>query len=400
VRKRIRRTIRTRLTLTYTTLMLLFAASVVVTVYLFMRYAATYDFGDTAQAPDTATVVAPAHLVTATPVSTGIVVDSAGDLLGTLLVVSVIALVVLGFAAAGIGWIVTGRMLGPLHEITAATRRVGAGALDHRIALTGPRDELKDLADTFDAMLARLEQAFQSHRRFAANASHELRTPLATVQAVLDVAIADPGSQDVRVLARKLREVNRQSIDVVDALLDLADLDHTSVQREGIELMGLIREAVASVASEAAVASVGFELDLSQECVVWAAATLLRQMLLNLLYNAVRHNVVHGVVKVTTAVHDGAVTLSIRNGGAPVSPDVLPFLAEPFFRIGGRTSHVGRTRGRGLGLAIAAGIATAHGTQLRLTANPGGGLTAEITLPIEADGAHRRAAPGIALRAS
>jgi two-component system sensor histidine kinase VanS len=249
-------------------------------------------------------------------------------------------------------------------------------------------------------MLARLEQAFQSHRRFAANASHELRTPLATVQAVLDVAIADPGSQDVRVLARKLREVNRQSIDVVDALLDLADLDHTSVQREGIELMGLIREAVASVASEAAVASVGFELDLSQECVVWAAATLLRQMLLNLLYNAVRHNVVHGVVKVTTAVHDGAVTLSIRNGGAPVSPDVLPFLAEPFFRIGGRTSHVGRTRGRGLGLAIAAGIATAHGTQLRLTANPGGGLTAEITLPIEADGAHRRAAPGIALRAS
>jgi signal transduction histidine kinase len=335
-------------------------------------------------------------------VSTGIVVNSAADLLSTLLVVSVIALVVLGFAAAGIGWIVTGRMLRPLHEITAATRRVGAGALDHRIALTGPRDELKDLADTFDAMLARLEQAFQSHRRFAANASHELRTPLATAQAMLDVAIADPDSHDVSVLARKLREVNRQSVDVVDALLDLADLDHTSVQREGVELTGLIREAVASVAPEAAVASVEFELELSQECTVWAATTLLRQMLLNLLHNAVRHNVPRGVVQVTTAVHGGAVTLSIRNGGTPVAPDVLPFLTEPFFRIGGRTGHVGRTRGRGLGLAIAAGIATAHGTRLRLTANPGGGLTAEITLPIEADGAgaHRRVAPGIALQAS
>jgi two-component system sensor histidine kinase VanS len=380
--------------------MLLFAASVVVTVYLFMRYAATYDFGGTTQAPDSSTVVPPTHLVTAAPVSTGIVVNSAGDLLSTLLIVSVIALVVLGFAAAGIGWIVTGRMLRPLHEITAATRRVGAGALDHRIALTGPRDELKDLADTFDAMLARLEQAFQSHSRFAANASHELRTPLATVQAVLDVAIADPESHDVRVLARKLREVNRQSIDVVDALLDLADLDHTSVQREGIELTGLIREAVASVVPEAAVASVDFELELSQECVVWVATTLLRQLLLNLLHNAVRHNLPHGVVRVTTAVHDGAVTLSIRNGGKQVSPDVLPFLTEPFFRVGGRASHGGRTRSRGLGLAIAAGIATAHGTQLRLTANSGGGLTAEITLPIEADGAHWRAAPGIERRAS
>lgn len=389
-------TIRTRLTLTYATLMLLFATSVTVSVYLFMRYAATYDFsGVTTLGPAdpsaSAGSQAPTDVRPATAATTGIVVNSASDLLTVLLVVSVIALLVLGCAAAGIGWIVTGRLLRPLHDITAAARRAGGGDLGYRIALAGPQDELKDLSDTFDTMLARLERAFQANRRFAANASHELRTPLATTQAVLDVVIADPDGQDVRALALKLRAVNTQSVEVVDALLDLADLNQSSVHGESVVLSDLVREAAASVAAEAKSVAVHVDLLLDEDCVVMASPTLLRQLVLNLLQNAVRHNVPRGTVTavVTKVMRAGSVTLVVRNTGRPVSPDVVPLLTEPFYRGAGRTSH--SPGSRGLGLAIAESIAAAHGTQLRLTANQSGdgGLTAELDLPLHSHQTHR-----------
>ena len=319
---RFRRTIRTRLTLAYTLLMLVLAGVALLALYFFMRYAPTYEFpsgGTTQQAGSTPQLTAvPGAVVphtvntTATTAKGLVVVRSASTLLSTLLFASAGALTVLVCAAAGVGWIATGRMLRPLHEITVAARRAGSGRLDHRIALPGPQDELKELSDTFDAMLARLEQAFHAHQRFAANASHELRTPLATTQAVLDVALADPDGHDVSTLARKLRVANRQSLDTVDALLDLADSAQGVQDGEIVDIAEAVCEAVAAVTDEAREAGIGLDAVLTH-APVHADPVLLRQLLVNLLQNAVRHNSVGGTATVAVSVHDDSVTITVRN---------------------------------------------------------------------------------------
>ncbi|MEZ0110216.1 two-component system sensor histidine kinase VanS [Catenulispora sp. EB89] len=384
-----RRTIRTRLTLAYTLLMLVLAGVTLLALYLFMRWAPTYEF-PTTTSPHQATgaaqltpvpVAAPSNVLTPAP-GKGLVVRSTDTLLSTLLFASAAALAVLVCAAAGLGWIATGRMLRPLHDITVAARRAGSGRLDHRIALPGPQDELKELSDTFDAMLARLEQAFHAHQRFAANASHELRTPLATTQAVLDVALADPDGHDVAALARKLRVANRQSLDTVDALLDLADSAQGVLDGEIVDLAEAVCEAVAAVTDEARTAGIGLDAVLSH-ALVQADPVLLRQLLVNLMQNAVRHNTAGGTASVAVSVKDGSVTITVRNSGEVIPDAAIPLLTEPFYRRAGRTADTnGGPRGRGLGLALAATIAAAHGTQLVLIANARGGLTASVTFPL------------------
>jgi len=244
-------TIRARLTLTYTALLVGVAALMAGGVYLFMSLAPTYDF------PSLTPVAAAPSLATTTqaePVESStldpLVIQSKGDVLTTLLIGSAAALALTAGLAGAFGWLVTGRLLRPLHEITTAARLAGAGHLDHRIARPGPPDELKDLADTFDVMLARLELSMHTYRRFAANASHELRTPLATTQALLDLAITDPEDQDVRALARKLRTINSRSIDTVDALFDLADAAESDIRREPVPLRELAGQALGAVADE------------------------------------------------------------------------------------------------------------------------------------------------------
>ncbi|MFD4787869.1 sensor histidine kinase [Streptomyces sp. NPDC058459] len=354
------------------------ALAMIAAIYLFMSHFPSYGFRDSGTtAPAEPSFPADVPPGTDPLLPSELVVDSKVDLLTTLLIVSGCALVVHVVLAAGVGWLATGRVLRSLQQITATARRTSAGRLDQRIALRGPQDELKDLSDTLDGMLARLERAFHAHQRFAANASHELRTPLATMQAVLDVAIADPDAHDVRALATKLRTVNRRSIDTVDALLDLADAEQGHINAQRFDLAPMVGEVMADVRAEAAQATVRLKTHVPSHMVT-ADPVLLRQLVLNLVQNAVRHNIPGGTVTVTARAGHATITLRVSNTGRVIPSDVMPLLTEPFYRGAGRT--ISDPRGRGLGLALAASIAAAHRTDLVLTADPRGGLTAEITL--------------------
>lgn len=224
----------------------------------------------------------------ATPSPTGIIVTSNSDLLTTLLVASVAALIALGCLAVAIGWIVTGCMLRPLHDITAAARRAGTGELEHRIARTGPQDELKDISDSFDVMLTRLERAFQAHRRFAAKASYELRTQLATPQAVLDVALEDPAGQDMRALALKLRaSAARAWTWSTDCSTSQTSTTAPYAPRASPCRTSCIGASLVSMEADAAVGHVNLMLDDNRAVAVQADPPLLRQLILNLLQKAV-----------------------------------------------------------------------------------------------------------------
>lgn len=276
------------------------------------------------------------------------------------------------------GWVLAGRMLAPLRRITDATRLAASGTLSHRIALTGRDDEFRELADSFDAMLARLEAHVAEQRRFAANASHELRTPLATTQALLDVARADPSGVDGELLDR-LHAVNARAIDLTEALLLLSRADRRAFAREPVDLSLVVEEATETILglAEAHGVRVHTAGDVAPTLGSYA---LLLQMTTNLLHNAVVHNLPdHGSVQVTTAWRRDAVVLTVENSGAELSPELVATLVEPFQRGGGRQR--GDHSGVGLGLAIVDSIARAHDGRLTLAPRDGGGLSATVTLP-------------------
>jgi two-component system sensor histidine kinase VanS len=378
-----RRTIRTRLTVTYALLLLAVTGLLIAGIYTFMRYAPTYSFAVVpspgairltpvpgAKPPDVSKITA----------ATAFPVESRADLLNTLLVGSMITFAALAALACAGGWLVTGRMLRPIREITDAARLAADGHLDHRLALTGPRDELADLADTFDAMLARLERAFQAQRRFALNASHELRTPLAATQAVLDVALAESGDQRLTALAGKLRGLNSQSVRIVDTLLDLAYAENTDLDLDGVALPALVAQAVSDTEAEASAARIQVSANVP-DCRVLAEPTLLMQLVRNLVQNGVQHNHPDGTVTVdATPTAGGTVILRIQNTGPVIEPGTLQSLGEPFYRAQGRTRQSGGRTGHGLGLALVKAIATAHGTRLVLDAAETGGLVATVEL--------------------
>ncbi len=380
-----RRTIRTRLTVTYTVLVLVVAGLLAVGIYLFMRYAPTYHF---AVVPTrnalTLTPVAgakPARVIMAAARPASLPVWSRAALLNALLIGSLLTLAALVLIASTAGWLITGRMLRPLRDITVAARLAASGQLDHRLALAGPRDELTDLAYTFDGMLAGLERAFQAQQRFAVNASHELRTPLAATQAVLDVALAEPDDHTVTTLARKLRRLNSQSVRIVDTLLDLADVDNASLVTDVVALPELVAQALSEVADEARASRIQIDVQVPDLCVC-GEPTLLLQLVRNLIENAVRHNYPGGLVVVEAKeLTGGQVQLAIQNTGPVIDADSIPMLTEPFYRGQGRTSQSAHRTSRGLGLALVQAIAAAHGTQLSLSPRDGGGLNVTIELP-------------------
>jgi two-component system sensor histidine kinase VanS len=238
--------IRARLTITSALLVLVVAGLLVAGIYVFMRYAPTYHFVPVSSSGAAVKLTpvpgaSPTHVRLARVRPAIFPVSSRTGLLNTLLTGSLITLGLLAVAAGAAGWLVTGRMLRPLRDITSAARLAATGRLDHRLALTGRRDELTDLADTFDGMLARLERVFGAQQRFAVNASHELRTPLAATQAVLDVALAEAADRDdgtVTALARQLRGLNSQSVLIVDTLLDLAHVENAELVTEAVAVPG------------------------------------------------------------------------------------------------------------------------------------------------------------------
>lgn len=366
--------IRTRLTLSYAGLVTGCGAALIAVVYFFLRFVPSYRFAatmPTEQELPPASELRPAAAVEVT---------SAEDFLNLFLTASGVALVLLAALGGTVGWLVAGRIIRPLAAINAAATRAATGALDHRVGLDGPRDEIRDLSETFDRMLASLERSFATHRRFAVNASHELRTPLATTKTMIDVALADPdtGAEELRALAGRVREVNRSNIETVDALLDLAAADTAGLAREPLDLADVTDSVLCELAGEAAVARVALPAR-NGSATASANAVLVRQALSNLVRNAVRHNRSGGRATVRLSTHGTTARVTVVNTGPLVPQATVDTLVEPFTRATGRT--LTRGRGHGLGLAIVAAITTAHDGTLTLHPNPGGGLTAHLDLP-------------------
>ena len=365
--------IRVRLTLTYAGLVTAAGVVLIALVYFYTRYVTLSieiggPVGDTAAVPASQTSEV-------TQVDTNLF-----DLLGSIMRSAVGALALLVVLSGTVGWILAGRMLQPLSSMNEAAKRAASGDLSQRLALSGPRDEIHDLADTFDNMLASLERSFSVHRRFAANASHELRTPLATTQTMIDVALSDPqaSAEELRTVLTRVLETNRANRETIDALLDLADAQSGKLARENVDMEATVRDALSIIAPEVAERDLHVSSHL-RSIQVPGDPILLRQSVSNLLRNAARYNVDGGRITVSMTRLDEAVRLTICNDGPVVPADKLDSLREPFVRGEGR----GRTRGsgHGLGLAIVTAVATAHGGDLHLSANPTGGLTVVLELP-------------------
>lgn len=370
---RLRRlTIRARLTLTYAGLVTGSGAVLIALVYLYMRQ---LQVAVPEQAPSTDGVEEEVYLR----------ITLMSEFLNTMLVISLGALVLLTLLSGAVGWVVAGRMLAPLSTMNEAAKQAASGDLSRRLSLTGPRDEIRDLADTYDHMLDSLETSLGTYRRFAANASHELRTPLATAQTMIDVTLADPtaSAEQLRSLAERLRETNRANVETVDALLDLAEAQSGDLYREQVDLGEVVASALSQLVPEAGTREVDLPEPPDALVVVEGDPVLLRQAVSNLLRNAVRHNVAHGGIELELTSTDDRARLRVSNDGPLVPAERLESLREPFVRGSGR----GRTRdaGHGLGLAIVSAVATAHNGVLELSANPSGGLTVTLDLPVRND---------------
>src|SRR5262252_6074596 len=286
-------------------------------------------------------------------------------------------------AAGLLGWLLAARMLKPLRDITGTARRLSVANLHERIEFEGPRDELKELADTFDGMLARLDVAFASQRRFVANASHELRTPLAIMRAQLDVALSDPDVSRNELLgtSRVVRDAVDRCERLLDGLLVLARSERGVDTAEPVDLAESAARALDLVS--AAAAERGIELRSSLgPAVVRGDPALLDRLVANLVENAVAYNGPPGWVEVVTA--NGGPTASVRvvNSGPPVPPDRVPVIFEPFQRLS--RERTGSGRGAGLGLSIVRSVARAHGGDVCAHARAEGGLAVEVELPVPA----------------
>ncbi|GIG65506.1 sensor histidine kinase [Phytomonospora endophytica] len=366
-----RLTIHTRLFLGFGVTLTVAGILMVAVIYLAIRFIPSYELGGPVKATPDAPVatgeVAPEYAGYARTVE----IRSKEDVWATVLTASVAALAVVVSAGLAAGWIVSRRSLAPIRAVGRATVRAADGDLGYRINATGPPDEITQLADGFDAMLARLENSFDAHRRFAANASHELMTPLAANRAILQVATADMFDE----LAPMLAETNERNIAVVTALLDLAAAEHAEPDPAPVPLGRLAAETAASLAAEAAAAGVTVEVDADEDGEVAGNSELLRMMLANLLRNAIAYN--HDGGEATVAVYrDGGVVVEVDNTGPHVDPATVDRLFEPFHRPGGRVA--GTRHGHGLGLAIVRAVAAAHRAELSAQADPDGGLVVRV----------------------
>ena len=286
------------------------------------------------------------------------------------------ALLAVTMASVAAGWLLAGRALRPLREITATARRVSGENLGERIALQGPADELKELADTFDGMLARLDAAFASQRHFVANASHELRTPLAIIRTEVDVTLADPDASvsDLRAMGEAVRETVDRCERLIGGLLMLARSEAAAGHGEPVDVAALAGDCITDLRARAHEARVEVRDDLAPAWTVGEPA-LIERLVANLLDNGIHHNEPGGFLDVTTRVDDGRVVLHVVNGGHRIDPAEAERLTQPFRRLD-RSVH-----GFGLGLSIVRSVAEAHGGTATITARPEGGLDVLVDLP-------------------
>ncbi|MFR9798034.1 sensor histidine kinase [Streptomyces sp. MS06] len=301
--------------------------------------------------------------------------------LDDLLSRSLLALLGLAVIAFAFGYAMAGRVLSPLGRITRTARAVAGSDLSRRIELDGPDDELKELADTFDDMLERLQRAFTAQQRFVGNASHELRTPLAINRTLLEVHLSDPGAPvELQQLGKTLLATNERSEQLVEGLLLLARSDNQIVERKPVDLAEVAAQAIDQVHGEAEERGVEIR-GRRGPAVVQGNGVLLERIALNLVQNAVRYNVPEGGwVEVTTEVQHGRAVLVVSNTGPVVPAYEIDNLFEPFRRL--RTERTGSDKGVGLGLSIARSVARAHGGHIAASPREGGGLVMRVSLPI------------------
>jgi signal transduction histidine kinase len=376
------RTIRFRLTALYTAVFLVCGAALLTIGYLLVRrnleghhryYAALARLG--------------LHPVTGTPFgfpagSTNArlvaVVEHqlVNQSLHTLLVQYVIALVLMTLLSSVIGWLLAGRALAPLRDITATARRVSGENLRERIALQGPADELKELADTFDGMLARLDGAFAGQRHFVASASHELRTPLAIMRTEVDVSLADPDATiaDLRSMGEAVRDMVDRCERLIASLLVLARSEAAVTRDEPVDLAELAGDCITDLRVRARDAEVTIDAQL-EPAPTSGDSSLLERLIFNLVDNGIRHNVSGGRLTVSTSTRDRHAVLEVANGGERIDPKEAAMLVQPFRRL------YRSVDGFGLGLSIVRSVAEAHGGSMRLTAPDDGGLRVLVTLP-------------------
>jgi len=303
---------------------------------------------------------------------------------------SLVALAIMTVLTFGLAWLVAGRMLRPLHAITSTARRLSESTLHERIALKGPRDELRELADTFDGMLGRLDTAFTAQKEFVANASHELRTPLTIIRTEIDVALGDPklSKNELLEMGAAVTEAVDRSENLIDGLLVLASAD-SSPNLVDLDLADIAHGEVGRVSGQADARGLRLELDLAH-APVRGERSLLERMVANLLENAVRHNTQDGWFSVKTRLAGDRAILAVANGGPVVPPKEVERLFDRFYRPDRSRSR--KTGGFGLGLSIVKSVATAHEGTVELVAPEEGGLRVTVSLPA-------RPAPTLANRA-
>ena len=297
-----------------------------------------------------------------------------------VLIAAGIALAVITVAAVAIGWLIAGRVLRPLRTITAAARRISASSLHERLALDGPDDELKELADTLDNLFTRLEASFDAQRRFAASASHELRTPLTRERALLQVTLADPASTTAtwQAVSRELLASNAEQERLIEALLTLASSETGTGEREPADLAAITSQALA--AARPAISRLGLHLQTDIQPAALDGDTLLvQQLAANLIDNAVRHNIPGGDIQITTKASQAGAVLSVTSSGQVIPVAEVDRLFQPFQRLGPRPAR--RDGGHGLGLSIVRAIATAHAATITAQPRARGGLAIDVTFP-------------------
>jgi signal transduction histidine kinase len=384
-----RSTIRVRLTLLYAGAFFLAGAILVALMYLYLGLSLDHQLSGRAASTEQLR----SHQVPperASQLQTQLQ-QARDDTLRSMLIASLVALGVIGVAAGGFGWLLAGRALRPLQDITATARRVADRSLHERIALDGPDDEIKDLADTFNAMLERLDRAFDSQqrafdsqRRFVANASHELRTPLTVNRTLIEVALDNPDTpESLRQLGTTLLAVNQRNERLIDGLLTLASSQERLSAHSPVDLADIVRHVATE--SQAAAQQAGVEIRTAlASAPVAGDPALLERLAHNLIDNAIRYNLAeHGWVVVTSGLDDGTAQLTVENPGPMVPAYELPGLFEPFRRLASteRRATQGGDHGAGLGLSIVRSVVHAHGGDVHAVPRRDGGLTVHVRMP-------------------
>ena len=379
---------RSRLTLLYTSLFALGGAALVLITYLLVAQSLQIPTNVTMPASiqqEIARCVAAAQHGGGAPAMnkcdeiyfTGVVTGAAAQRSATLahlLTYSLVSLAGATLLATAAGWVAAGRILRPVHQLTAAARAASEQDLTQRIALQGPRDELRELADTFDTMLERLDRAFTSQRQFIANSGHELRTPLTVMGTAIDVVLAkpEPTREELVSMAAEVREAVDHAERLIEVLLILARNDQSRILTGPLDLGTVAEDALEgrSAAGITTTTKLG-------EAPVTGDEVLLERLVDNLLDNAERYNTPGGTVEISTSTLDGTSVLRVVNTGPVVPADMVERLFQPFTRLDDRLRH----DGFGLGLTLVSSIAAVHGGNVQATAVPTGGLDISVRLP-------------------